>query len=108
MADISRWADQAIALSNHSDELLGAIYNVKKNIENECQQSNDIWYRGGSMDLAISFRGNSIVPESAARPSFPRISLFIDPTIVSVQKIILKKFPDADLGKVCMMTFHMN
>ena len=52
------------------------------------------------MDLAISFRGNSIVPESAARPSFPRISIFIDPAIVSVQKLILKKFPDTDLGKV--------
>lgn len=98
--DISKWADQAISLTNYSNELLGAIYNVKKNLENEIQPSNDVWYRGGSMDLAISFRGNTIVPESAIRPSFPRISLFVDPSITAIQKPVLKKFPDVDLGKV--------
>lgn len=61
------------------------------------------------MDLSISFRGNTIVPESAIRPSFPRISLFVDPSITAIQKPILKKFPDVELGKVGRLRcFHAN
>ena len=98
--ELTKWTDHSILLANHSKQLLVALYNVKKNLENESLPSNEIWFRGGSMDLSFPFRGQNIVPESAARPSFPRMSILLDSNIVALQKSVLKKFPDVDLGKV--------
>ena len=99
-SDISNWADHALILSRHSKELLGALYNIKKTIDNELSPSNDILFRGGISDFSATYKGNTFVSESPPRPPTPRLTLFIDPNVTSIQKQILKKFPDVgDLGK---------
>jgi hypothetical protein len=101
MADLSKWADHALILSKHADELLIALYCVKKTLDNEIQLSTDILCRGGSIDVTVNYRGTNLIPESPSRPSMTRMALFIDPSISSIQKQVLKKFPDVgNLGKV--------
>jgi hypothetical protein len=93
-SDITKWSDHALILSRHSNELLSALLFAKKTLDLETSPSNDILIRGGKPDITINFRGFVITPESPARPNMPRLGLFIDPGLASIQKQIIKKFPD--------------
>ncbi|KAJ3304966.1 hypothetical protein HDV03_002196 [Kappamyces sp. JEL0829] len=99
-SDITKWADHALILSKHSHDLLVALYAAKKTLENEVQPISDILFKGGSSEFLVSYRGVAVVPESPARPSMQRMTIFIDPAVAAIQKQVLKKFPDVgDLGK---------
>ncbi|KAJ3365930.1 Nck-associated protein 1 [Kappamyces sp. JEL0680] len=100
-SDITKWADHALILSKHSHDLLVALYAAKKTLENEVQPISDILFKGGSSEFLVSYRGVAVVPESPARPSMQRMTIFIDPAVAAIQKQVLKKFPDVgDLGKM--------
>jgi hypothetical protein len=98
-SDITKWADHALILSKHSNGLLSALYSVKKQLDLE-GGVGDLLQKGGMVDVSIYCKGTIIVPESPARPPASRLSLFIDPSIATIQKQLIKKFPDGgDMGK---------
>ncbi|KAI8927379.1 Nck-associated protein 1 [Entophlyctis helioformis] len=99
-SDISKWADHALILAQHAEGYLSALGALKHVLDLESGTPSEITLRGGMPEVTFAYNGTPFTLEAMARPPLERLSIFIDPSIVGLQKQLVKKFPDyGDLGK---------
>jgi hypothetical protein len=100
-SDLSKFADHALVLTRQANGLLTGLYDLKQVLQLEQNNATDILWRGGSLNVTFQYKEHILKVEPPTRPGRDRLSLFIDPTINSIQKQVVKKFPDVkDIGKV--------